>query len=320
MKKELISFVIPCYCSQKSIPKVVAEIKQEVAKRTEYDYEIILVNDHSKDDTYQVIKQLAKEDHNIVAVNLARNFGQASAIMTGFHFVTGEYVVSLDDDGQMPIESIYALIDEIKNGHDVVFGRYDSIKQKWYRNFGSWVNVKMTELLLEKPKEVTLSSFWAAKRYVIDEMIKYEGPFPYVGGLLLRVTRDMTSVPVVHRERNYGKSGYSFLKLISLWMNGFTAFSVKPLRMATFCGGLFAVIGFAMAIVMVIRKILNPAIIVGYASTITIMLVIGGMIMLMLGILGEYIGRIYISINAAPQYVINEVCDYRKPTQEDERN
>lgn len=311
MQKGLISFVIPCYCSEKTISAVVAEIIEKVKEQSEYDYEIILVNDFSKDDTKEVIKRLAEEDHKIVAMDFSKNFGQHSAIMAGFWKVRGEYVVCLDDDGQMPVESIFDLIKELEKGADVAFGQYEEVKQKWNRNVGSKINAKMTEILLEKPKEVFMSSFWAGKRFVIEEVLRYDGAYPYIGGLLLRITRNMVSVPVKQRERAAGSSGYTFIKLVNLWMNGFTAFSVKPLRFATFCGGGSAAAGFVFGIVMVVRKLLNPNILLGYASTITVILFIGGMLMLMLGIMGEYIGRIYICINKAPQYVVREVTDKR---------
>lgn len=311
MQKGLISFVIPCYCSEKTINAVVAEIIEKVKEQPEYDYEIILVNDFSKDDTKEVIKRLAEEDHKIVAMGFSKNFGQHSAIMAGFWKVRGEYVVCLDDDGQMPVESIFDLIKELEKGADVAFGQYEEVKQKWNRNVGSKINAKMTEILLEKPKEVFMSSFWAGKRFVIEEVLRYDGAYPYIGGLLLRITRNMVSVPVKQRERAAGSSGYTFIKLVNLWMNGFTAFSVKPLRFATFCGGGSAAAGFVFGIVMVVRKLLNPNILLGYASTITVILFIGGMLMLMLGIMGEYIGRIYICINKAPQYVVREVTDKR---------
>ena len=222
-----------------------------------------------------------------------------------------------DDDGQMPIESLFDLIRELEKGADVAFGRYEEIKQKWYRNLGSKVNVWMTELLLEKPKEVFMSSFWAGKRFVIDELLKYDSAYPYIGGLLLRITRNMVSIPVKERERVEGQSGYNFWKLINLWMNGFTAFSVKPLRFATLCGCLCAAFGFLYGIITVVRKILNPDILMGYASMITVILFIGGMIMVLLGLMGEYIGRIYICLNKAPQYVVREVLDFRD--EEDKR-
>lgn len=312
IQENLISFVIPCYCSEKTIEAVVAEVIEHIEEQKKYDYEIILVNDCSKDHTAEVIKKMAKENPGIVAVDFARNFGQHSALMAGFHKVRGEYVVCLDDDGQMPIESISDLIKELENGADVAFGRYEEIKQHWARNIGSRINVWMTELLLEKPKDTYMSSFWAGKRFVIDEVIRYDGAYPYIGGLLLRITRNMVSIPVKQRTRAAGKSGYTFFKLLNLWMNGFTAFSVKPLRFATFCGCVSAAAGFIFGIVMIIRKLLNPDILLGYASTITVILFIGGMLMLMLGIMGEYIGRIYICMNKAPQFVVKEVVDERE--------
>lgn len=312
VSENLISFVIPCYCSELTIEGVVNEIIEEVLKRSGYDYEIILINDFSKDGTRDVIFRLAEENHRIIAIDFSRNFGQHSAMMAGFNKVRGEYVVCLDDDGQMPIESVFPLIEELKKGADVAFGRYEEVKQKWYRNIGSSINAKMTEILLEKPRDIFMSSFWAGKRFVVDEVIRYDGAYPYIGGLLLRITKNMVSIPVVQRERAAGSSGYTFLKLINLWLNGFTAFSVKPLRFATFCGGLSAIAGFIYGLVMIIRKLLNPDILLGYASTITVLLFIGGMIMFMLGIVGEYIGRVYICLNKAPQYVIKEVKDQRE--------
>lgn len=310
--ENLISFIIPCYCSELTVEAVVNEIIEKVSAQSRFDYEIILINDFSKDKTKDVIFRLAEENHRIIAIDFSRNFGQHSAMMAGFHKVRGEYVVCLDDDGQMPIESVFSLIEELEKGADVAFGQYEEVKQKWYRNIGSSINAKMTEVLLEKPKDTFMSSFWAGKRFVVDEVIRYEGAYPYIGGLLLRITRNMVSIPVVQRERTAGRSGYTFLKLINLWLNGFTAFSVKPLRFATFCGGLSAAAGFVYGLVMIIRKLLNPDILMGYASTITVLLFIGGMIMLMLGIVGEYIGRIYICLNKAPQYVIKEVKDQRE--------
>lgn len=311
-RQGVISFVIPCYCSEYTIRDVVEEIIQSVNAMTAYDYEIILVNDCSKDNTSHVIHGLAMENEHIVAVDFAKNFGQHSALMAGYQKVTGEYVVSMDDDGQMPVESVKDLIAALEDGADVVFGRYDEVRQSRIRNIGSRINVWMTEILLDRPKNLYMSSFWAGRRFVIDEICRYDAAYPYIGGLLLRTTKNMVSIPVKHRSRANGRSGYTFFKLIALWMNGFTAFSVKPLRFATLCGCLCAVMGFVFSIVMVIRKLLHPEILLGYASTITVILFIGGMIMLLLGLMGEYIGRIYINMNKAPQYVIRDVIDRRQ--------
>ena len=311
-KLKLISFVIPCYCSEMTVRSVVDEIREEVGRKSsEFGYEIILVNDYSKDGTLNEIKKLTEEDHRIVGIDFPKNFGQASALMAGFREVRGDYVICLDDDGQMPVESIFDLIDKLEEGYDLAFGKYDEIKQKWYRNLGSWMNNKMAEKLIGQPKEVRLSSFCAGKRYIFDEITKYDGNYPYISGLFLRVTKNIANVPVKHRERKYGTSGYTFSKLLGLWLNGFTAFSIIPLRFATFSGLLCSLLGFIFGIVMVIRKILNPDIIMGYTSIVTILLFIGGMIMMMLGIIGEYVGRTYISINRAPQYVVKGKYDNR---------
>jgi undecaprenyl-phosphate 4-deoxy-4-formamido-L-arabinose transferase len=310
VKNSMVSFVIPCYNSEKTLSVVVSEIKEKMSELKKYDYEVILVNDNSPDGTFSVIQQLSKENHNVLGIDLARNFGQHSALMAGFHFVSGEFIVCLDDDGQMPIEAVGDMLSELENGVDVVQGKYVKTKQNLFRRFGSWVNSVMTEWLLEKPKNLELNSFWGSKRFVIDEIIKYEGAYPYIAGLVLRTTKNIKNIEVNHRERLQGESGYNFRKLFFLWMNGFTAFSEKPLRVASFCGFLCSVAGIIFAIVTVVRKILNPDILVGYSSLITVILFIGGMIMMLLGMLGEYIGRMYICMNRSPQYVIRQLIQH----------
>ena len=239
-------------------------------------------------------------------ISLARNFGQHAALMAGYRSCSGDIVVSLDDDGQTPADEAFLLIDKIKEGYDVVYGCYPEIKQSHFRIFGSWVNEKMIEVLLGKPRELKCTSYYAARRFIIEEMLRYRNSYPYVGGLVLRSTKNIANVPVHHRARMEGKSGYSLGKLLGLWFNGFTAFSVKPLRLATVVGFLCAAAGFIYGVVMVLRKLLGYTTVLGYSSLITVILFIGGIIMVLLGIIGEYIGRIYISINNAPQYVIRE--------------
>ena len=309
--KVCISFVIPCYCSQHSISQVVEEIISEIDRTNEYDYEIILVNDGSHDNTMEVLERLHQENNKIVAVDLMRNFGQAAAQMAGFNLAHGDYVFSLDDDGQMPIESVIPMITKLKEGYDVVFGRYEEVKQSAARNLGSKVNAVMTEILLKKPKNLYMSSFWVTRYKVIEEIIKYQGPYPYIAGLLLRVTRNMTCMTVKQRERQVGKSNYTFGKLLSLWLNGFTAFSVVPLRVASVIGIICSVAGLVLGVMVVIRRLLIPTILIGYSSIIVAILFVGGVLMMLVGMLGEYMGRIYLCINQAPQFVIRGVFDQR---------
>lgn len=305
MKK--VSFVIPCYRSEQTITHVVDEIRRTLARLSEYDYEIILVNDCSPDNTFEVIRELCEKDSRITGINLAKNFGQHAALMAGFRHVQGDIVVCLDDDGQTPADEVGKLLCGIEKGSDVVYARYNHKKHSTFRNFGSHVNELMTRLMLGKPKELFVSSYFAAKRFIIDEIIRYENSYPYVIGLVLRSTKKITNVEVNHREREAGTSGYTLKKLLGLWFNGFTSFSVQPLRIATVMGGSFAVLGFIYAIYTIIKKFVNPAVPMGFSSLMSAILVIGGMVMIMLGLIGEYIGRIYITLNNSPQYVIREV-------------
>ena len=310
MKK--VSFVIPCYRSAMTIGNVVKEIQDTMNAMDEYCYEIILVNDCSPDDTFDVIRKLCEENNNICGVNLAKNFGQHAALMAGFCQVTGDILVCLDDDGQTPADEVGKLLAEIEAGQDVVYASYEHKKHSSFRNFGSWVNEKMLQFLLGKPKELYVSSYFAARRFIVDEMLRYENAYPYVIGLVLRSTKRIVNVPVSHREREIGTSGYTLGKLLALWFNGFTAFSTKPLRIATASGTVFAGLGFLYALYTIIKKFVNPAVPMGFSSIMSAILIIGGLILLVLGLVGEYIGRMYICMNSAPQYVIRDLVPQKE--------
>ncbi len=305
MKK--VSFVIPCYCSTLTIGKVVAEIEDKMKTMPQYSHEIILVNDCSPDDTFETIKNLASDNPIITGLSLAKNFGQHAALMAGFKYVSGDIVVCLDDDGQTPADEVDRLLVKIEEGYDVAYARYPKKKQSAFRVFGSKVNDKMANSMLGKPKELAVTSYFAAARFVIDEMMSYTNPYPYVIGLVLRTTKNIVNVDIEQREREIGHSGYNFGKLIALWFNGFTAFSVKPLRIATASGAVCAIVGFLYGIYTIIKKfVLGSGVEVGFSALMSFLVFIGGIIMLMLGIIGEYIGRIYISMNNSPQFVVRE--------------
>ena len=301
-----VSFVIPCYRSSKTIGGVVNEIESTMAQLA-YEYEIILVNDSSPDDTFAVISALAEADGHITAVDLAKNFGQPAALMCGIRHSSGDVLVCLDDDGQTPADEVGKLLEKIEAGYDVVYASYDHKQHSGFRNFGSRVNAWMTEIMLGKPKELSLTSYFAAKRFIADEMLRYENCFPYVMGLVLRSTKNICNVPVNHRSREQGQSGYTLGKLLSLWMNGFTSFSIKPLRIATYFGALTAVAGFIYALIIVIRHFAVGMAPLGWSSTTALLLILGGVILLVLGLIGEYIGRIFMCVNSSPQYVERSV-------------
>lgn len=304
-----ISFVIPCYRSEHMIGKVVDEIKTTMETMSEYTYEVVLVNDCSPDNTFGAIKALAKEYPFVKGINLARNFGQHAALMAGFHNVTGDIIVCLDDDGQTPANEVGKLLAKLEEGYDAVYAKYEHKQHSTFRNLGSKVNELMTRFLLNKPKELYISSYFAARRYVIEDVCRYENSYPYVIGLVLRATKHIANVVVNHRDREEGTSGYTLKKLLGLWFNGFTAFSVKPLRIATIMGGVSAVGGFLYALYTILKKLFLPDVPVGFSAIMSAIVIFGGMIMLTLGLIGEYIGRIYISINSAPQYVIRETVN-----------
>ena len=275
----------------------------------QYTYEVVLINDCSPDNTFEAIKELAAQYSFVKGINLARNFGQHAALMAGFRQISGDVVVGLDDDGQTPADEVGKLLTKIEEGEDVVYAKYEHKQHSAFRNLGSKVNEIMTRFMLGKPKELYISSYFAARRFVIDDVIRYENSYPYVIGLVLRATKRISNVTVNHREREEGTSGYTLKKLLGLWFNGFTAFSVKPLRIATVMGGVSALGGFAYGLYTVLKKLIIPDVPVGFSALMSAIVIFGGMIMLMLGLIGEYIGRIYISLNSAPQYVIRDVVN-----------
>ncbi len=302
----LISFVIPCYRSELTIKSVVDEIKESMAALSEYSFEIILVNDASPDNTLAAIKDLVRENKNITGIDFSTNFGQHSALMAGMRETKGDYVICLDDDGQTPANEVHKLIDALNNGADAVYASYDKKKHSAFRNFGTFMNEKMAEVMLGKPKNIFVSSYFGVKRFIVNDMINYKNAYPYVIGLVLRSTKNIVNVPVHHRNREVGSSGYTFSKLLNLWINGFTAFSVKPLRIFTAIGALFAFMGFIYGIYTVVKRFIYTDIPMGYSALMSAVVFTAGMIMLMLGMIGEYVGRIYISLNNSPQYVIRE--------------
>ncbi len=307
----LLSFVIPCYRSEATIEKVCAEIADTMALRPEYDYEIIAVNDCSPDGVLGVLRALAEKDSRVKVVDLARNFGKHSAMMAGLSFVRGEYVVNLDDDCQCPVDRLWELVDAVAlEGYDCATAVYEEKKEAAWKRLGSRVNAYMVNWLIEPPKGVTVENFFVVKRFVCDEILRYPNPYPYMTGLLLRATHRVKMVPMKERERGDGKAtGFTFRKSFSLFSNGLTAFSVKPLRIATILGVVFALLGFLYGAFIVIRKLAHPEIAAGYSSLMAVQLFASGLILLVLGIIGEYVGRIYISLNRSPQYVIRETVN-----------
>lgn len=303
-----ISIVIPCYGSEHTIEAVVNEIENTIKER-DVEHEIILVNDCSPDKVWDKIICMTQKYDSVKGICFAKNFGQHSALMAGYRKSTGDIVISMDDDGQTPADELFKLVDKIESGYDVVYATYEEKKHNLFRNLGSKLNDFMCDILLGKPKGLMVTSYFAAKRFIVNEICRYRNSYTYVIGLVFRSTKNIGTVPVKHRKRMEGNSGYTFGKLINLWLNGFTAFSVKPLRFATMTGLGMAGLGFIYIIYVIINKLMNPNVPLGWSSTMAAIFLVGGLILCTLGMIGEYLGRVYISINDAPQYVIKETTD-----------
>ncbi len=311
-KIKTVNIVIPCYRSERTIKQVVEGIKAVFSKCRDLKHRIILIDDGSPDNVFSVIREMCVDDPQIIGISLSRNYGQQSARMVALPYVDGDYVIYMDDDGQHPPEGILALIDKLEEGYDVAFARFKEKKHSFFKQIGSRLNATMATILIGKPKEVVSSSFFAMRLFVARELVNYKSSFPYIVGYMLRITTKIANVDIEHKERITGTTTYTFRKMLSIWINGFTSFSVVPLRAASMIGAITAGGGFLFGFYIIFRKIFNPSIPTGYSSIMAAFLFVGGMIMLMLGLLGEYVGRIFLSINNLPQYVVKETINYDK--------
>lgn len=306
-----ISIVIPCYRSVNTLEQVINEIKKTISERNIDDYEIILVNDSSPDHTMELIQDLCSRDKRIKGIELSKNFGQASALMAGFSHASGEYIMTAEDDGQSSVNMLWTMYDELQKGYDIVCARnVTNPSRSFIRKIGRKLNQIMLDVFLEKPKDVSPSIFFIARKNVIQEMLRYNNPYPYIGGLILRSTSKIGNVDINRRDRISGESGYNLKKLSGLYLNGVTAFSIKPLRFASVIGILFFLIGLAIVITISLRKIVLGDLLPGYASLLSVMLIIGGIMLCVLGIIGEYIGRIYMCINETPQFIVRQRINF----------
>ncbi len=305
----LISYIIPCYCSEQTIENVINELIYENNKLQGYTYEVIAVNDCSPDNVFCVLGTLAEKNKKIKVISLGKNAGQHSALMAALNYVNGDYIVYLDDDGQCPLNHIYEMIEPLENGWDVSIAKYYQKKQKGIKKVGSDLNAILMNLFLDKPKEIQTSNFWALKRFVVDGMIKYKGPFPSFGGLVLRNSSRIINIEMEERNRIEGTTSYSMKKLVRLLLNNILGFTVKPLRWSIYSGIFFSIMGVLYAMFIVINRLINPEILVGWSSLMVVLLISSGLLLFSVGIVGEYIGRIYMSINNIPQYVIKETLN-----------
>ncbi len=308
----LVSIIIPCYNSEATIEKVVTMVMEEFRQHDEYDCDFFLVNDYSRDDTFGAITRLAEKYPTVHGINLMRNFGQHNALMAALNYADGDYVLGMDDDMQTHPSQVFKLLDKMSEGYDLVYGQYAQKKNGFFKNLTSKFNEASSRILLGRPKEIVSSNFWVITRAVRDEVILYKNFNPYVDGLFYRTTSNIGNVMVEHHKREVGTSNYTLRKLMRLWLAYFN-YTVLPLRISFFLGVIFSMIGLVSALVTIIRKLVTPDMTVGWASLMACLLIFSGVIMLILGILGEYIGKLILSINGTPQYIIRETVNLDMP-------
>lgn len=303
---KLISIVIPCYNSEATIRKVVEMVMEEFKKMDGYDCEFVLVNDGSpKDNTYGEIKKLGEQYQNVKGINLLRNFGQHNALMAALHYTEGDFILGMDDDMQTHPSQISKLIHKMEEGYDLVYGCYPKRKNSFLKNVTSKLNEVSSRILLGRPKDIVSSNFWMITRQIKDEVVKYDSFNPYIDGIFYRTTHKIGNVEVEHFKRAVGTSNYTLKKLIKLWL-AYWNYSVIPLRISSVLGGVSAAGGFLAAIMIVIRKLINPTVMVGWSSTICAIVVFSGLILMVLGIIGEYLGKMILILNRTPQYIVRE--------------
>jgi undecaprenyl-phosphate 4-deoxy-4-formamido-L-arabinose transferase len=299
-----LSLVIPVYNGSRTIAALVEHTAKIFGSTS---FEIVLVNDGSEDDSEKVCAQLAKKfPQNVTFVHLSRNFGEHSAVLAGFTQARGRYVAVLDDDGQNPPEEVVPMLDELKRkNYDVVYGHYIEKKHSWFRNLGSRFNDRIATLVLHKPKDLYLSSFKVMNRFLVNEIVKYHGPYPYTDGLIYRVTRNIGQIPVEHRASVSGPSRYTFRRLVRLWLNMFLNFSIKPLRVSVYVGLFASCLSLVALVAILIDKLwLTPNLTVGIPTVLGSVVFFSGIQLMILGLVGEYLGRLYLDQTGTPQYIV----------------
>lgn len=306
-----LSIVIPVYNSENTIGVLIDQLQSLLKGRLRF--EIVLVNDDSVDRSLEVLMDVCNEYDNVKVLDLSKNFGEQNAVIAGLNYVRGAYVITMDDDLQNPAEEVLKLIAEAQKGYDVVYAQYIVKRQSFLRNLGSEINNLMAYILIKKPKGMKLNSFRIIKSYVVKEVIKYQAPYPYIDGLILRVTRSIGTVTVEHKDRKEGRSNYTIRKLVGLWLNGFFNFSITPLRCFIYAGIILACLGLSFAVVTVIDDLFFSSTIPGWTSLITATMVFSGVQLLSIGMIGEYIGRIFLTQNLTPQFVIKNLISNEGP-------
>ncbi len=300
-----LTIVVPLYNSAATLERLITELS---VLKVDGGCELVLVNDGSRDNTIEICERLMRTAMlPITLVKLSRNFGEHHAVMAGLHHANGDFIVTMDDDLQNPPSEVLKLLNHAREGkYEVVYSYYDDKKHEGWRNFGSWLTNRVADFLLDKPKGLYLSSFRCMSAFVAKEICRYDGPFAYVDGLILQVTQGIGRVLVTHASRDAGRSGYTLRKLVKLWLNMFVNFSVIPLHLATMLGFAMAALGFIYTVAVICERLTHGTPL-GWSSLMAALTIFSGTQLLVLGMAGEYLGRLYLTANKRPQFVVKEI-------------
>lgn len=304
-----VSIVIPVYRSASILPTLAARLQEVLDLHLGAGrYETILVHDHGPDDSWKVITELARDRPWLRGIDLRRNSGQHNALMAGIGQARGRHIVTMDDDLQHNPEDIPRILQALESA-DLCYVQFESRQHATWKRLGSAFNDWVATRLLNKPRGLYLSPFRGFRAGVRDEAVRYRGPFVYLDGLLLQSTDNITTITARHHAREDGQSGYSLGKSIALWLQMATSFSIVPLRLVSMAGMAASLVAFAFAALILVRKLMMPEMAVGWASLIVAILFMGGLQLLALGAIGEYVGRVLLNVNQRPQYVIGDTVN-----------
>ena len=305
----MISVVIPVYKSQDILPELCRRLESALGALGE-DYEVVFSVDCPPDQSFAVLKELAADDRRLKPILLRKNVGYDNAIMAGLNFVQGRSVVIMDDDLQHAPEDIPALLMALEGGCDVAYAGFPVKKQSWLKNLGSWFNDRVANIIIDKPGSLYLSPFKAVRREVVDEIVKYAGPFPYIDGLIFQITSAIVEIPIAHHARASGKGNHGLIRSLRIWLNFCTTFSVLPLRASMYFGFLISTAAFLFSARALILRLAGGAAPEGWLTIVLGIALLGGIQLIALGVIGEYIGRTYMNINRKPQFVVKEKLNF----------
>ena len=305
-----LSLIIPIYSSEASIPMLLDELEKLKIKG---NWEVIFIDDGSPDNSFKILMHLLKNSKlNSILIRHNRNYGEHQAVLTGYRFSKGSYVINLDDDLQNPPEEALKLYSwAYKNNLDLVYGEYEEDEHSNWRNVGSKFAHITAHLFLDLPRSSGISSFRCLKGSIAKEVAKYSGPYPYIDGLIGQVSQSVESIKVKHDKRYIGSSGYNLRRLIRLWINILTSFSLMPLRLSSILGVVFALTGLVGLLFVIYETLLKGVTVSGWPSVISAVLLFGGIQCLLLGLVGEYLGRIYLTVSGKPQSTIRSIDKYK---------